>query len=302
MIGDYETPLKPKPSLADFKWSMIGMKRSLFWGVVCACATLSLPANGQDASTFSLAPGDVVEATINTAGFTRLKVTLTPNKSEALSTFTGLNLGKQVKIVVAGKVRSEPLIRERMTGPAMELYVKSPEDALDTVKTLLTSPRLAFEQLQHWSDFNGTHYAERLPESVVPPPNSTGTVKVAQELQGSWVVAKATMNSRESHDPTLLEANWRFQRDELILESRQKGTARFRIRLDEGTRPRAFHLTSLEPSNTGAGWMLFARDTNMLRIAFFDNLEGRPETFEPREARSKPELVVVTLSPKPLAK
>ena len=121
-------------------------------------------------------------------------------------------------------------------------------------------------------------------------------------MQGSWVVANATMNSRESHDPTLLDANWKFQRDELILESRQKGTARFRIRLDEETKPRAFHLTSLEPANAGAGWMLFARDKKMLKIAFFDNLEGRPESFEPREARAKPELVVVTLSMKAQAK
>src|SRR3954451_13160687 len=106
----------------------MGIKASLFFGLVCACVRLSLAAQGQDASTFSLAPGDVVEATINSVGFTRLKVRLTPDKSEALSTFTGLNLGKQVKIVVGGKVRSEPFIRERMTGPAMELYVKSPED------------------------------------------------------------------------------------------------------------------------------------------------------------------------------
>jgi uncharacterized protein (TIGR03067 family) len=275
---------------------------SLFLGILCACATLSPPAQGQDTSTFSLAPGDVVEATISTAGFPRLKVTLTPKKGEELSRITSLNLGKQVKIVVGGKLSSEPLIRERMTGPAMELYVQSPEDALNTVKALLTSPRLRFEQLANWTDFNGTHYAERLPDGVAAPRASTGTVKVPQELQGSWVVAKATMNSRESHDPTLLEANWNFQRDELTLESPQKGTARFRLRMDETVRPRAFYLTSTEPANTGAGWMLFARETNTLKIAFFDNLEGRPESFEPREPRSKPELVVVTLSPKPRVK
>ncbi len=44
--------------------------------------------------------------------------------------------------------------------------------------------------------------------------------------------------------------------------------------------------------------MLFLRETNTLKIAFYDNLQGRPESFEPRGPRSEPELVVVTLSPK----
>ena len=120
----------------------------------------------------------------------------------------------------------------------------------------------------------------------------------SRELQGSWVVAKATMNGKETHDRALLEGNWKFQGNELILESRQKGTARFTLKVDEKAKPKAFHLTSIEPASAGSGWMLFSRETNTLKIAFYDNLQGRPESFEPREPRSEPELVVVTLSPK----
>src|SRR6478752_2303272 len=51
-----------------------------------------------------------------------------------------------------------------------------------------------------------------------------GSNNLVKELQGSWVVAKATMNGKETHDRALLEGNWKFQANELILESRQKGT------------------------------------------------------------------------------
>src|ERR1043165_3982292 len=111
----------------------------------------------------------------------------------------------------------------------------------------------------------------------------------SRELQGSWVVARATMNGKETRDRALLEGNWKFQGSELTLESRQKGTVRFTIQIDEKAKPKAFHITSVEPSNSGSGWMLFSREANTLKIAFYDNLEGRPEGFEPMTPRSEPE-------------
>src|SRR2546425_94411 len=117
----------------------------------------------------------------------------------------------------------------------------------------------------------------RPPSERIKDPGNNG-----RELQGSWVVAKATLNGKETHDRALLEGNWKFQGNELILESRQKGTARFTLKIDEKTKPKAFHVTSIEPANAGSGWMLFSRETNTLKIAFYDNLQGRPESFEPR--------------------
>jgi len=106
------------------------------------------------------------------------------------------------------------------------------------------------------------------------------------------------LSGKESRDPSLLEANWTFKGNELILQSRQKGTARFALKMDAKAEPKAFHLTAIEPANEGAGWILYSRDGENLKIAFYDNLKGRPESFQPREPHSEPELIVVTLSPK----
>jgi hypothetical protein len=68
--------------------------------------------------------------------------------------------------------------------------------------------------------------------------------------------------------------------------------------MDSKAELNAFHLTSVEPANEGSGWMLFSREGESLKIAFYDNLKGRPESFELRGLRSEPELIVVTLSSK----
>jgi len=275
---------------------------NLILSVLFVFAALSLRAQLPDDSTFSLSAGDVTEATIGTLGGARLQVILTPGKCAELSAFTGRNLNKHVKIVVGGKLRSEPFIRERIDGPSMEIFVNSPDDAVVVVKTLLTS-KVRFDQLGKWTDASGqTHYSEKPPS---PSSDARPVVKplaedknAFQSLQGSWVVAKATMNGKESRDPSILEGNWTFKGNELILQSRQKGAARFALGMDAKAEPKAFHLTAVEPANEGAGWMLYSREGENLKIAFYDNLEGRPESFEPRGPGSKPELIVVTLSPK----
>jgi uncharacterized protein (TIGR03067 family) len=104
------------------------------------------------------------------------------------------------------------------------------------------------------------------------------------------------MNGKPGRE--MLESQWKFQGNELVLNIPEKGTARFTIRLDPKSEPKAIQLTAIEPANATSGWMLFSRDGNKLKIAFYDNLEGRPEAFEPRQPRAKPELIVVTLQPK----
>jgi uncharacterized protein (TIGR03067 family) len=265
-------------------------------------AALSLRAQSPDDSTFSLRPGDVTEATIGTAGSARLQVTLTPEKRADLLAFTARNLNKQVKIVVGGKLRSEPFIREQITGPLMEIYVKSPEDAVATVKTLMTAT-VRFDQLYKWTDSNGkTHYAEKPPARAADPHPAAKPVvedkNALQALQGSWTVVKATMNGKETRDASLLTGNWTFQGNELTLQSPQKGKARFTLKLDAKAELKAFQLTAIEPVTEQSGWMLFLREEGSLKIAFYDNLQGRPESFEPRGPRSEPELIVVTLSAK----
>jgi uncharacterized protein (TIGR03067 family) len=272
-----------------------------FLGGLLLSTAWSLRAQSPDASTFSLAPGDITEAMIATTGGTRLKVTLTPTKSAELAALTERNLNRQVKIVIDGKLRAEPFVRERMTGPSLEIFVRSPEEAVATIKALLTS-KVAFEQLHKWIDGVGqTHYAEAPPS---PPAGQAPVSKAVAEdpgayqaLQGSWDVTQATMNGRENNDPSLVGGNWMFKGNELILHSPQKGTVQFTLKLDPNSEPRALHLTAVQPVSGGSGWMLFAREGNSLKIAFHDNLEGRPAGFTPRDPAAKPPLIVVTLSP-----
>jgi uncharacterized protein (TIGR03067 family) len=117
-----------------------------------------------------------------------------------------------------------------------------------------------------------------------------------QSLHGSWVVAAATMNGKPARDASLLSGTWTFRGNELNVDSPQKGKARFALKRDP--KAQAFQLTPLEPATEASGWMLFSREGANLKLAFYDNLEGRPEGFEPRDPRAKPELIVVTLSPK----
>jgi uncharacterized protein (TIGR03067 family) len=237
-------------------------------GVLFVFATLSLRAQPPDDSTFSISPGNVTEGTIDTSGRTRLHLTLTPEKGAEFSVFTERNLNKQVKIVVGGKLRSEPFIRERIAGPSMEIVVSSPEDAPATVKALMTST-VTFDQLHKWTDSTGrTHYSEK------PPPRPSDQRAVAedrnnhafQELQGSWGVIKATMNGKESRDASLLDGTWTFQGNELVLQSPQKGKVRFTLKIDSKAEPKTFHVTAVEPANEASG----TRSTGVGRVSWFD--------------------------------
>ena len=240
-------------------------------GILFVFATLSLGAQPPDDSTFSLSPGDVIEATIDTSGHTRLHLTLTPEKGAGFSAFTARNLNKQVKIVVAGKSLSEPFIRERIAGPSMEIFVSSPEDALATIRVLLTST-VAFDQLYKWTDSTGrTHYSEKPPPLSSDRRHAAGPVaedrnkNPFQELQGSWGVIRATMNGKESRDASLLDGTWTFRGNELVLQSPQKGKVQFTLKMDSKAEPKAFHVTAVEPANEGSGWMLFSREGDHLK-------------------------------------
>src|SRR5205814_1730914 len=149
--------------------------------------------------------------------------------------------------------------------------------------------RSRFDQLHKWTDSGGQmHYSEQPPVESPnqPPPPLTGENAAARllikDLQGSWVVTNATLNGKATADRSLWEGQWTFEGNELVLRSPEKGTARFNLKFDTKAEPKAFHLTAIEPANSGSGWMLFARGGTTLKIAFYDNLEGRPEAFESR--------------------
>jgi hypothetical protein len=218
--------------------------------VLFVIAALSLQAQPSDDSTFSLLPGDITEATIYTSGGASLRVTLTPEKSAQLSQFTGHNLNKQVKIMVGGKLRSQPFIREQIPGPSMEIYVSSPEDAVATVKTLLTA-KVKFDQLYKWTDASGqTHYSEKppLPSEQHPLSEPVAVHKnTFQALQGSWVVATATMNGKPSHDPSLLDGTGPSRVTSSFWNRLKKATRASRYRWTQKLSPKHFISRRLNP-------------------------------------------------------
>ena len=87
-----------------------------------------------------------------------------------------------------------------------------------------------------------------------------------------------------------------FEGSALTMQSPQKGTAQFKLKIDVTTQPMAIYLIPVQPIQGGRGWMIFSREGENLKLAFHDNLEGRPIGFEIRDTRAEPELIVLTLS------
>ncbi len=132
-------------------------------------------------------------------------------------------------------------------------------------------------------------------KALAAPNADAAAGALLQGVQGSWKVIMAYVNGKESGERDLREGHWKFLGNELTLETVTKGTGRFMIRIDAKADPEAFEVTALDPVGAGPGWMLFRREGKTLKIAFNDNLQGRPVGFEPTLPPTKPALVVVTL-------
>jgi uncharacterized protein (TIGR03067 family) len=91
-----------------------------------------------------------------------------------------------------------------------------------------------------------------------------------------------------------MSSTWIFRTDDLYLDSEvpQKRMRHFTVEIDPGTQPKAFHLTA-ESVTEKDGWLIFSREGNRLRIAFYDNFERRPKSFD-----SKDGLLILQLTPK----
>lgn len=126
----------------------------------------------------------------------------------------------------------------------------------------------------------------RVQYSDKPPPGAK-PVELANnrsihELQGEWSVANMTMNGELRGDAKIAGATWTFRDAELVMETRAGEKQRFIVTLEPGSLPKAFRIAPVPPSTERGGWMIYERDGDRLRIAFMDNLEARPTSFEPR--------------------
>ena len=113
------------------------------------------------------------------------------------------------------------------------------------------------------------------------------------ELEGSWAVARATMNGEPRTDGKVLNATWTFRGNELVVRTARGERLRAELAFDAAANPPAFHVTPLGPTRGDRPlWMIWARRGRELDVAFYDGADQRPEDFGPRR-----KLVVLTLVP-----
>ena len=111
-------------------------------------------------------------------------------------------------------------------------------------------------------------------------------------LEGSWTVAQAAVNGVARTDGKLLNATWTFRGTELVVQSVPGERLRAAVSFDATAEPPAFHVTPLDPPGERPLWIIWARQGDELRLAFYDGVDRRPEDFGPRR-----KLVVLTLAP-----
>lgn len=112
------------------------------------------------------------------------------------------------------------------------------------------------------------------------------------DLEGSWAVAQATMNGAARVDRKVLNATWTFRGSELVVLNAQGERMRAALSFDATAQPSAFHITPLDSSRERPLWVIWQRQGDELRVAFYDGVDLRPEDFGPRR-----KLLVLTLVP-----
>jgi uncharacterized protein (TIGR03067 family) len=125
--------------------------------------------------------------------------------------------------------------------------------------------------------------------TVLARPAGAGSVA---ELQGSWAVARATMNGERRTEAKVLNAAWTFRGDELVVQTASGERLRASLSLDASANPPSLRVTPIAPSRERPLWMMWAYRGSELDVAYYDGVDQRPEDFGPR-----PKLVVLTLVP-----
>lgn len=112
-------------------------------------------------------------------------------------------------------------------------------------------------------------------------------------LEGRWKVDKMTMSGKATSDRQIDGSTLTFRGNELVWQSGKDENDRERhvLKVEAGSRPKAFFADRVEPARPQSGWMIFEREGDRLRIAFYDAVKGRPKSFEPDE-----KLIVLELS------
>ena len=116
--------------------------------------------------------------------------------------------------------------------------------------------------------------------SVVPDRSAT--------LNGRWQVVSVLANGRPREDPELSGSIWTFEPSRLTIQDGAGKTTTYSYSVEEG------YIALITPKGE-EGWIKLAPDAEGLRLAFFDDLKGKPKSLEPEPG--DPLLVVVRLVP-----
>jgi uncharacterized protein (TIGR03067 family) len=114
----------------------------------------------------------------------------------------------------------------------------------------------------------------------------------AAELDGSWTVARVVFEGVPRAEKKLLNATWTFRGSELLAQNANGERFRAALSFDSTAQPPAVYVVPIDDAQQRPLWMIWARQGNELRVAFFDGVDARPVDFGPQR-----KLVVLTLVP-----
>jgi uncharacterized protein (TIGR03067 family) len=112
------------------------------------------------------------------------------------------------------------------------------------------------------------------------------------ELDGSWTIARVVFEGAPRAEQKLLNATWTFRGSELLAQSANGERFRAALSFDSTAQPLAMYVVPIDDPQQRPVWMIWARQGDELRVAFYDGLDARPVDFGPQR-----KLAVLTLVP-----
>ncbi|MEO8432546.1 MAG: hypothetical protein ABI592_13620 [Acidobacteriota bacterium] len=192
-------------------------------------------------------------------GSAQIRLGLTAGGAQRLAEAVSRYRGRRLGVVVAGKLRAAPYVTGSPTGRVFVIAGLSDADAKEIVRSL------------------GPPAPTPVPAPAVAASPGRRAVAIP-EVQGRWRVVEASMNGRPIPDPKLTASLWFFRGAELILTNGEGRSQTFSV-IAEG--PGALSIGPVTPSSERGGWILWKRDKEDLLLAFQDNLEERPDGWQP---------------------
>jgi len=115
------------------------MRNQVLVVVITGLTLLAWSALAEDIESFTIKPEDVTKASVGFArdGSVYLEGVFTKAKATEFTAATERNLNKKIRLVINGKVVSEPLVHARITGGSFIFECKTTDEAVALAKDLM---------------------------------------------------------------------------------------------------------------------------------------------------------------------